>query len=273
MRKSWRAALGVTLSAALLYWALKDVEWQKVIDGLRASNLPLWIAATVVSQLTFPLRAIRWRSILHPVVPDLPFGPLWRSTAIGMMVNNTALARAGEVVRAYALTREVPAVRFPTALASLVVDRAFDSVVVLGLLMVAILDPAFSASANVGDRTVGALAAVTGLFIVLFVAVFAPATVERLVAAIMRRVMPRWSDRVLGIVRSLTSGLAMLRSPRLFASVFVLTLVGWLVNAASFWLGFEALGVDVPLTAVLLVQGLIVISVALPQAPGFFGVW
>src|SRR3954470_21633928 len=107
-------------------------------SGLRASNLWLWLAATAVSQLTFPLRAIRWRSILQPVAPNVPFGPLWRSTAIGMMVNNTALARAGEVVRAYTLTREVPSIAFGTAFASLMVDRVFDSLVVLMLLLYAL---------------------------------------------------------------------------------------------------------------------------------------
>jgi uncharacterized membrane protein YbhN (UPF0104 family) len=43
------------------------------------------------------------------------------------------------------------------------------------------------------------------------------------------------------------------------------------VNAAAFWLGFLALDIAAPASAALFIQGLIVIGVSLPQAPGFFG--
>jgi len=47
----------------------------------------------------------------------------------------------------------------------------------------------------------------------------------------------------------------------------------WSVNAASLWLGLRALHIDVPPEAVLLLQGLLAIGVAIPAAPGFFGVF
>ena len=69
------------------------------------------------------------------------------------------------------------------------------------------------------------------------------------------------------------SGLSVLRSPSRFASVFAWTLAHWLVNALAFWIAFKAVGIEASFFAALLVQGVIVISVALPQAPGFFGVF
>ena len=63
----------------------------------------------------------------------------------------------------------------------------------------------------------------------------------------------------------------MLRSPRLLAEVFAWTVLHWLCNAFAFWLGFRALGLAVPASAALLVQGLIAVMVAAPAAPGFFG--
>ena len=56
---------------------------------------------------------------------------MWRPTAIGMMINNVVPARAGELARAFALSRSTSAVPFPAAFASLAVDRLFDAVVVL----------------------------------------------------------------------------------------------------------------------------------------------
>ena len=44
-------------------------------------------------------------------------------------------------------------------------------------------------------------------------------------------------------------------------------------NALAFWLGFRAVGIDAPFSAALFLQGIIAIGVAVPQAPGFFGVF
>jgi uncharacterized membrane protein YbhN (UPF0104 family) len=43
------------------------------------------------------------------------------------------------------------------------------------------------------------------------------------------------------------------------------------MNGLAFWLMFRALKVPAPFTAALFLQALIVIGVALPSTPGFFG--
>src|ERR1041385_9059466 len=143
MKFGWRGALGILISAACLYFAFRNVDWARTIKYAREANWPLLVLSAATATCMFPLRARRWRTILDPVAPKLPFGPLWRATAIGMMVNNIVPARAGELARAYALSREVPAVPFSTAFASLAVDRVFDLLVVLLLTFAAMLDPRF----------------------------------------------------------------------------------------------------------------------------------
>jgi uncharacterized protein (TIRG00374 family) len=75
------------------------------------------------------------------------------------------------------------------------------------------------------------------------------------------------------MLHSFAEGLSVLRHPGRFAAVFLWTLAHWLVNALAFWIMFEAVGLEAPFSAALFVQGLIVVGVALPAAPGFFGVW
>jgi uncharacterized protein (TIRG00374 family) len=278
VRRHWRAGLGIALSAVLLYWTLKGERWGDIWTTLRSSNLVLWGLATVVSQLIFPLRALRWRVILHPAAPHIAFGALWRATAIGMMVNNVIPARAGELARAYAIGTEDARVPFTTALGSLAVDRTFDAAMIVLLLGLATLDPAFGNATQLGDRTIGAVVVTTtllvvGAFSVLAVGAFAPRRIEQVAAAIVRRVRPLWEARVRTLVLNVTSGLGVLRDPGRFAAVFGWTLLHWLTNAAAFWLGFKALGLDVPVSAALLVQGVIAIGVSIPSSPGFFGVF
>ena len=147
MRLNWKSALGIVLSAGLLVWTLHDESPAEIWMSISQSNVPLLIFAALVATAIFPLRAIRWRIILDPTAPGLPFGALWRSIAIGMMVNNIYPARLGEVARAYALTRETKRVRLTGAVASLAVDRVFDAVTLMLLLVSAMLAP-FTKNAN-----------------------------------------------------------------------------------------------------------------------------
>lgn len=279
MKPGFRGVLGIVLSVALLVFALREVSLATVWGELRNADLALFALATALATATFPLRALRWRVILWPAAPALPIGPLWRATAIGAMVNNVVPVRAGELARAYAITREVPRVSFAASFASLAVDRLFDAIVVLVLLLLAMLDPVFQAGLVAGGRGLVTGAAATGaigigaLLVILYAIVVFPDRLIGLYELFARRVAPRFEERGRIALRAFADGLGVLRHPGRFLSVLAWTTLHWLVNALAFWVGFKAVGIDVPFSAALLVQGLIAIAVALPAAPGFFGVF
>ncbi|MDB4908143.1 MAG: Lysylphosphatidylglycerol synthetase/glycosyltransferase AglD [Gemmatimonadetes bacterium] len=278
MRTSWKGALGILLSAALLWWAFHGIAWLDVWGKIRAANVPLLFASAIAATGIFPLRARRWRTILDPVEPNLPFGKLWRSTAIGMMVSNVVPARAGELARAYALSRETPRVPFSTAFASLAVDRVFDAVVILMLMFGAMMDPAFPRGARLGEQHVANYAGYGVGFTVLvlaslyFVAIF-PERVIGLYELFARRIAPTLEERGKDVLRAFADGLGVLRSPMRFAAVVWWTLLHWLLNAFAFWIAFKAVGIPAPFSAALFLQGIIAIGVAIPSSPGFFGVF
>ena len=278
MRFGWRGALGILLSAAFLYFAFRGIAFAEVVAHIRRADLALLLLSAVVATSIFPLRARRWRPILDPIAPNLPFSRLWSATAIGMVLNNVAPARAGEFARAYALSRSTPAVSFPAAFASLAVDRLFDAVVVLLLMFGAMLSPAFPRDATLVGRPVVSYAppvlvvTVGAIAVLYFVALF-PAKVLRIYELVARRLAPKLEARGRDALVSLTNGLSVLRTPGRFAEVFAWTVLHWLVNALAFWIAFRAVGVQAPFSAALFLQGLIAIGVAIPQAPGFFGVF
>ena len=275
MKISLRGAIGLALTIGLLWWVFHDVPWHEVMEHLRRTNPWLTALAVAVGTCMFPLRARRWRPILDPIAPNLAFSPLWRSTAIGMMANNVLPARAGEIVRAFMLSRLTP-VPFSASFASLVVDRAFDAVVVLLLMVLAMFDPAFPAEATIGGRP-ASHAAGAGLVLVVVVAtalyaiVFFPDRLIKLYELFARRVAPRFEERGRVMLRSFADGLSVLRHPGRFLAVLWWALLHWLVQAAAFYIMFFAVGIEAPFSAALFVQGLIVIGVALPSTPGFFG--
>ena len=146
MKFGWKGALGLVVTAVCLYFAFRNTDWAAARRAGARTRTTSCCCSRARSRRRECFRCARFageRSSI-PSCRSLPFGPLWRSIAIGMMVNNVALLRAGEFARVFALTREVPAVTFSTAFASLVVDRVFDAIVVLLLLAVSMLAPGFS---------------------------------------------------------------------------------------------------------------------------------
>ena len=278
MKFGWRGALGILLSVLLLAFTLRGVDFGDVAQALRASSLPLFLLATVAGTLIFPLRARRWKIILAPIDDQIPFAPLWRSTAIGMMVNNVVPARAGELARAFALTRERPSIPFSASFASLAVDRLFDAFVVLSLMLLAMLDPAFPRGERFAGQLVSHWVALGAIAAVLFLAavyliVFFPQQIVTLYQAFARRVAPRLEQRGKDVLLAFASGLSVMRSPRRFVAVLAWTVAHWLLNAFAWWIACKAVGIGVPFSAMLVLQGLIAIGVAVPSAPGFFGVF
>lgn len=278
MKIGWRGALGIALGIALLAYTLRDVHLTEVWAVLRASNPLLFLLAVISGTMIFPLRARRWQTILEPLAPNIRMGPLWRAVAIGMFVTNVVPARAGEFARAYALSREEPRVSFSAAFASVAVDRVFDALIILAMLFIAMWDPSFGQDSRILGRSIteiaafGAVGAATGLAL-LYAVVVAPERWERMFRFAARRLSPKLEERGTRALRAFTDGLAVLRHPGRFAAVLGWTAAHWLVHSLSYWIAFRAVGIDVPFTAAFLVQGLITISVALPAAPGFFGLF
>ena len=277
MKGNLRVIIGVVLSAVLLWWSFRSVHFGEVMTVLSHANIGMFAIATVCATLIFPLRARRWRTILDPIFPKLPFGPLWRSTAVGMMISNTVPARAGEFARAYALTRETP-VPFSTSIASIAVDRVFDAIILLALAFAALLDPKFPHGVLILGRTVPQIAAVgcVGVLVLLvglYSLVFFPAQLIRLFELFARKMSPKLEERGRAALLTFADGLSVLRSPVHFSAVFLWTLAHWLLNAFGWWISMRAVGIDVPFSATLLVQTLVALGVAVPSTPGFVGVF
>ena len=271
--------MGLAVTLGLLAWALHGVDAGELVGHVRRADPLLLLVAVALATLTFPLRAVRWRLILRDVGgARFPLGPLWHATAIGFMANNLLPARAGEFARAYVAQQRLP-VRFSTALASIGVERVFDGLLLVGLMMLAIASPAFPRHAQIGTTSVSGLA--TGAAVVFaavlglaFLVVHRPAPWLALLRRVTHAVLPaRLGERLIRVAEGLVAGLEVLKSPGRFLGVVGWSVVQWLVNAAAFAVCFRAFGLAVPAEGAFLLQGIIGLGVALPASPGFVGVF
>ena len=80
------------------------------------------------------VRAWRWHYLLQPI-KEIPTKKMFPITTIGYMGNNIYPARAGEVLRAVILKRK-EGVSVSASLATIIVERIFDGVVMLAFVFV-----------------------------------------------------------------------------------------------------------------------------------------
>lgn len=271
----WKAVLGLLISAGLLWFAFRDVHLAEVSARVRDADPLLLALAGILATLPFPLRALRWRPLLRPSYAGSRFRPRFAATCIGFMANNLLPARVGEFARAYALSRLEP-VRMSASFGSLVVERMFDGIVVVLFLLGAMAWPTFP---DVSGRDFSTVALVAGL---LFLAVFAvmlamvarPEASVRTFEGTVARVLPRPVRRpVVDALKAFLDGIAAVREWRLVLQAFGWSLVIWMVASLSIWVGMLAFDIQLPFVAAVFLQSTISLAVAIPSAPGFFGVF
>ena len=130
--KRWQFRLGVLISAVFLYFALKGLNLGEFWQSVKSANYWWIIPGVAVFFVGLWVRAWRWHYLLKPI-KKIPTKVMFPITCIGYMGNNIYPARAGEVLRAVVLKRR-EGVPVSASLATVIVERIFDGVVMLGFV-------------------------------------------------------------------------------------------------------------------------------------------
>lgn len=276
---AWKTALGLILTVVLLWWVLRDVSVGEVWGRVRQADPWLLTGAVVTATFSFVLRALRWRVLLRPRYPDTRFEPRFGATCIGFAVNNLLPARLGEFARAYALSR-TETINIGASVASLVVERIFDGLVLAFFLFATISLPGFplgeGQTALIVRRTANFGALAFGLaFIFLWLAARNPQrSVELFERSVGRLFRPALRQRVNRVVTGFLEGLGALHDTSTFLQALGWTFVVWINLSLSIWLGLLAFDITGPgFAGAVFLQSVIAFAVAAPSSPGFFGVF
>ncbi|MGK7313611.1 MAG: lysylphosphatidylglycerol synthase transmembrane domain-containing protein [Candidatus Longimicrobiales bacterium M2_2A_002] len=271
----WKAVLGLLISAALLWFAFRDVHLAEVWDRVRRADFGLLTLSAVLATVLFPLRAFRWRPLLVPSYADSRFRPRFAATCIGFMANNLLPARVGEFARAFALSRLEP-VSVSASFGSLVVERMFDGVIVVLFLVAALAWPSFPAAPERDFGTIALWAALLfgAAFVIVLVIVIRPERSVRWFERTVARLLPEAVRRpVVDALTAFLDGIGAVRDPRLVLRALAWSVVIWFTAALSIWVGMLAFGIRLPFISAVFLQSIIALAVSLPSAPGFFGVF
>jgi hypothetical protein len=193
---------------------------------------------------------------------------LFPIVVIGYMANNVLPFRAGELVRAYALSSR-HSVRKSASLATIAVERIFDGLTMLLFFAVA----SFSITLTSDLRAVFNIAAWLFAFMALgvLIFVFAPTFRDRIIAFVIGRLPERIGERVAPMAQAFVEGLSIVRRRNDLLGVALASVCAWSLEASMYLMIAQAFDLDISALGILMVTAVANLATLIPSSPGYIG--
>jgi len=271
--KRWLIWLGLVISAVFLYIAFREINFSELWVTLTQVRFWWLVPGLAIYFGAVWLRSWRWRYLLKPLKP-ISLGTIFPIIAIGYMGNDVFPLRMGEVLRTVVLKRR-EGISISASLATIVVERTFDAVVVVGFVFLN-LGQLIGLSSGPFTQLRGAATWVAVIFLValavfVLVAMF-PQPAHRLSHGLIQRLLPEKLRAPVGeIADRFLDGLMRLRSPKDALVIFLSTVGVWLMETGLYWCVNQALGLGLNFSQLMLLNGLVNLVLLIPAAPGGLG--
>ncbi len=273
--KKWQFWFGVLISVFFVWISLRGLRLGEFWDVIKQANYWWILPGIAVYFVAVWMRAWRWHYLLKPI-KAIPTRTMFPITAIGYMGNNIYPARAGEVLRAVILKRR-EGVPVSASLATIIVERIFDGVVMLAFVFINLPELARLTNAsgfvgNIQQVAVYGTAAFTAALVIFLLAAMFPSVTAQIGTWFIDRFLPiRFRQNVTGIMHKFLDGLASLRSPFNILMVFFTSVIIWLLETIKYWFVMHAFGFTVSFFALMLMNGIVNLATTIPSAPGYIG--
>lgn len=261
---------GVLISAFFLYFAFRGLQPEAFISSLQNVNI-LWLLVSVVfMMLSMIAIAWRWQFVLRGI-QLIDVRALTEIVLIGYMGNNLYPLRAGEALRAYLLKRTY-GVSFAGSTTTILVERVFDGVVMLGFIAIGLL--ASNIQANEINLITTVAIPVFGMAMLVLVLVAQFPQLARRIIHFFTGLLPAVIGQKLNeISENVLDGLTILSNlSRLLWTIFASVLT-WGIQGVVYWQVMWAFGLTLEFPVALLVVGVVNLVGLIPASPGQVGVF
>lgn len=266
MKAKLSIVAGFVVGCALLYFALRNIEFGKLAAIYSMVNVVYLAPFILLVPLELVFRGARWRLLLTPSNPEVRVFDAFKLEAAGLALNNILPLRLGELARATFTARlfKIPLV---TVLATILVERLLD-VIVLFIM--------FAVAARFGGITGGFMnygGLLWGLVAGLAAGITALIFADELVAHAWFSGLFARFPKVRLLFERVAMGVKGFHSFKSGALIFLFAGLQWFTDALNFYVLGLAFGlgniVDIFKGVALVFTGAVAASV--PGMPGYFG--
>jgi len=267
-------AVGILISVILIWTLFRNTDVTELWKALKNADY-IWLVPNMAFiVLTMYQRAYRWRLMVLPIAPKVPFSKLLAATCIGFMANNVLPLRLGEFVRAYSLSAQQPGITKSASLATIFVERMVFDLVALLLIFGSVLyvSPLVLDQSMRFGLNFAIIFALCGLVFIVVLAL-RPAQAGKLLAKYLFFLPVRGKEFVQTVVVKFSHGLDFLSNGKTVFWVAVHTLLIWIFMGYSNYFIFKAFGLNLTYDACYVLLVVVSISILVPSTPGFVGVF
>jgi len=274
--------VGVALSGGALLWFCWDVDWAELVAVLGQVHLPWVLLSALIVLSEFLIRALRWQILLRPLGTRARVSDLFRAWVIGAAGNILLPLRAGEVAKAVVAARRT-GTPLAAVVATSVMERVYDLLgLVSVLLLMAIVLPGGDAGLPPDQadlvfnlKLYGGLlgAAATVAMITFFVLATHRVAARRTFSRIAHLAPPPVAEAFLRLFDGFVAGLGNARDPVGLGQAALLSMLLWFNGVVAISSLFRAFDMLLPFGAACFTSVALALTVALPQAPGYLGIF
>jgi uncharacterized protein (TIRG00374 family) len=272
--KNWKSWIGFVISLGILYLAFRRIDLRLLLKSLQGANYLYLLPIVVIIFVNMALRALRWGYLLRPI-KKIEFLNLFAGILIGFMANNVLPVRMGEFVRAYIIGRS-ERIRKSASFATVMVERLFDGLTVLGLLVVVLtfihLPPEniyFKRGLQMGGYITMAIYGFT--FAILVIIKTQTRWFLKTALFFTRPFSSRLAKNGISTIKSFKEGLLSVDSAKTMLISFLYSLVIWAVFAYAIYLMGLAFGLKLSISTTAMVLLAICLAMMIPSTPGYIG--
>lgn len=273
------------ITGLALWLATRNIDWGRFGQSFADYELIWLLPGFFFFYYSMYLRAVRWALLFRPhhvFKGHQVFSPMM----VCFGLNSVLPGRVGEFARAYLIGKNKDT-GISTAVATVVTERIFDGVVLLGLLagcfmVLPPIDPEFSWTQYGFTLTGEQLSALTrkltlasGVLaagVVVFMIPWTQLTIIRVIRA-LGFIPGNLRHALVNLVGQFAKGFHALAQPWPLVQIIFHSLFLWVLVGASNWVLAFGFGLEVSFVQAMALVTLIGIFILIPAAPGYWGLY
>jgi uncharacterized protein (TIRG00374 family) len=266
--------LGVLLSAGVILWLIRNLDFRHMLLALQGVDL-LWVGLGLLTVvLTLWARVLRWRALLD--CRDISLSDILKALVLGQLVNLVFPGRVGDLGRAHLIT-QAGYNNWAQALGTVALEKLWDIILLVGVIFILSFWQPLPVWVTMPARLT---AAAGGILLATMMALL----------LLRRFLLPNWvpfSRHIDGasgpcskllfragqLITHFSDGLAGLQRPGVMLTAGAWSLLVWLFGAWTNLSLLKAFGLPFSMGIALFLLAVLQVGVAVPSLPGRIGVF